>query len=257
VKPLMNALVVREDILSHLLGPWSPAAPSARPGATNLGDYEGSYWRERRSYSSFEAMFDLFSARSAILRVERDGADALRINGVGGFRQIENDVFWNPAAPPKLDADPNAQALYAFTRDQGGVRAMTPLLSVDQWTRTSDLINPATLFSLILVIFVLGLTSFALLFWSASTGADPVDRWLPILQWILLLAVPLVLLTGYADGDSIVYRLLPGASGSSWLGKPGELLRGEWVGGPSCAGCITASWRSPPSAWLVASRSST
>ena len=211
VKGLMNALVVREDILSYLLDPWQPSPTAAATRPTDLTAYAGSYWRERRSQSSFEALFDLFSTSSAVLCVEPDGSGALRINGVGGFRQREPDVFWNPAARPMLEGDPNAQALYAFSREDGRVKAMTPLLSVDQWTRTSPWLNPATLAPVLLIVIVVGLTSWVPPFWPASNRLDRLTRHLPLLQWLLLLAVPLLLLAGYGDGDGIVYRLLPGA----------------------------------------------
>jgi CubicO group peptidase (beta-lactamase class C family) len=211
VKRLLNALVVREDLLSYLLGPWQPVA-TAPPtvGSVNLDAYAGSYRRERRSYSSFEALFDLFSTRSAVLQIEKGPADELRINGVPGFRAVAPDVFWNAKARPRLDGDPNAQALYAFTMKAGSAVAVTPLLSVDQWSRTHPVLNPATLAPVLLVVFLFGLTSVALPFWPAADGVSRIGRWLPVAQWVLLLAVPLVLLTGYGDGDGLAFRLLPG-----------------------------------------------
>lgn len=222
VKGALNPLAVREDLLEHLLGPWTAPAPpvaAAVPAGANLSAYAGSYWRQRRSYTGFEAFFDLLSPRAAILNVQPGTAGALRINGVDGFMPVAPGVFHNPQARPRFEGDPLTQAVYAFTLpagregSEGRAQAVAPLLSVDQWLRTSSLANPATLAPLLLLAAAGGLSALLLPFWPAVTRGERLARWLPLLQWLLLLGVPLVLLAGYGEAEGIVHHLLPGVPG--------------------------------------------
>jgi CubicO group peptidase (beta-lactamase class C family) len=209
-EPLLSSAYVRDSVLAHFLGDYRPAAaPVTAPASA----FAGTYCRQRRSYTTLEAVFDLLSAPYAVWRVA-PGADAsLTIRGVSGYRQVAPGVFWKAGAGPQRIGDPNASALYAFSP---GAKAVAPLLSVDAWTRCDPNWNPVVIGRLLPLLLLAMLAGVWCLFWRGEGRWERRARWLPVAQLGLLIAMPLILMAGYGEADGLMYRVL--------MGRPGRFV---------------------------------
>ncbi|MBP7337165.1 serine hydrolase [Niveispirillum sp.] len=120
----LNMFDLRHDFLTQALGPFRPAtrSPSGRP----LSLYAGLYRAERRPHTSVETLLN----PGAEIRVEAAG-DNLIINGVTGFREVDDGIFWREGPKPFVPSPGDAD-LYAFKRGpDGAIAYVTPHLSVD------------------------------------------------------------------------------------------------------------------------------
>jgi CubicO group peptidase (beta-lactamase class C family) len=205
----LSATYLREALLTHLFGSYVPPKGDSPQvaSAPALEEYAGAYWRERRSYTSLEAFFSLLNAGREVAQVRPAGDGTLRIGEVGGFRPIAPGVFWNEKAA-STDADPESVQLFAFTTKSGQSSDFAPQLSVDVWKRSSAFWNPLSLGQLAAWMFLLTATGLACLAWPGADRVSRVTRWLPAILLVLLLAIPLMLLAGYEDGDGVPYALL-------------------------------------------------
>ncbi len=216
VKRSMQLTDARSMLFKHLLGDYN------RPALVDPVDstpFLGTYWRERRTFTTIEAFFQLLSAGTSVLTVEPGAQGGLKMNGVDGYVAVGPNDFLKPGYGPTLDGDPNAVELFAFNRDTAApqhARSAAPLLSVDLWTRTSDFWNPKVISQAIVLLFLGSLTGILAIFWpKKDQGGGPnnqarVAKWLPVLFSLAILAIPLSLMAGYADGDGLMYALLLG-----------------------------------------------
>jgi CubicO group peptidase (beta-lactamase class C family) len=210
VGPHLSSTYVREALLTQLFGSYVPedAAAALPPGpASGYVEYAGTYWRERRSYTTLEAVFGLLNAGRDVAEVHSEAEGTLRIGHAAGFRSVAPDVFWNDRAASTL-ADPESVQLFAFSTRPGQPSTLAPQLSVDVWKRASAFWNPLAMGRSLPWIFLLTITGLACLAWPASDRIERVTRWLPPLLLGLLITVPLTLLSGYAEGDGLPYALL-------------------------------------------------
>jgi hypothetical protein len=237
VEPLLSSAYVREAILTHFLGDYRPPrAPVTAPASA----FAGTYCRQRRSYTTLEAVFDLLGASYAVWRVQPAADGTLTIRGVPGYRQVAPGVFWNPKGAPQRIGDPNASPLYAFDR-AGAPRSVAPLLSVDAWTRCSANWNPVVIGALLPLLLLAMATGLWCLFWRGRGRYERLSRWLPLAQLAGLIAMPLILLAGYGEADGLMYRVL--------MGMPGRFLALAAVGDLTAAAALAtlaaavAAWR--------------
>jgi CubicO group peptidase (beta-lactamase class C family) len=205
----ISATYVREALLTHLFGSYVPptSSDSNQVPASAIDEYAGTYWRERRSYTSLEAFFGLLNASRDLAQVGVEEGGTLRIGHSGGYRAVAPGVFWNGKAA-STSADPESVQLFAFGNGSGQSAALAPQLSVDVWKRSSAFWNPATMGQLASWILLITLTGLVCLAWPATDRSGRIARWLPPLLFCLLLAIPLMLLAGYEDGDGVPYALL-------------------------------------------------
>lgn len=198
---------VRGWVLSYLLGDYRP--PLVKKADEELSPYLGSYWRERRSYHSVEAILQLLNAGSSVIRVEQGSDHSLKINGVDGYLPMENNVFWKPRDPSLPRRIRAPEPLYAFKLSNGKADYMTPLLSYDVWRKTGFW-NPRSAGQLLGVLFVVALLGLATPLWKADNRRETAAKWLPLLFLLCLILMPLVLLSGYPEGSNLGYPLLLG-----------------------------------------------
>lgn len=203
----------REWVLSYLLGNYRP--PLAKKVDQDLGPYLGSYWRERRSYHTVEAVFQLLNAGSSVIQVERGSDYSLKINGVDGYLPMEQDVFWKPRDPSLPRHLKPPEPLYAFSLNNGKADYMTPLLSYDVWQRTGFW-NPRSTARLMGILFVVALLGLVTPLWKSASRQEKTAKWLPLLFILCLILMPVVLLSGYPEGSNLGYPLL--------LGEPGRFV---------------------------------
>jgi CubicO group peptidase (beta-lactamase class C family) len=212
VEPGLSSSFVREEALTRFLGAYRPvAAPVSEPASA----YAGTYCRLRKVDSTVEKVFNMLGAGYAVWKVAPGPGETLSLNGVGGYRAVAPGVFFNAKATPQRLGDPNATSTIAFTREGGRTTAAVPQLSVDVWERCGELWNLKTIGLMLAVIALVLATGLWAPFWRGSPWAKAA-RWLPLLQLGLILAIPVGLLSGYAEGDGLMYHLL--------MGKPGRFV---------------------------------
>lgn len=207
VKRPMQLTDARQLILTHLLGDYRQHEVSSPVDTTA---FIGTYWRERRSYTTIEALFQLLSANTSLLTVAAGDDGSLSMNGVAGYRPVRADVFLKSGYGPTLDGDPNAVELFAFSQSGAQAERVAPLLSVDVWTRASNVWNPRTVMQSMAILFLIGVTGIFAAFWPAGSRQSRVAKWLPLVFTGLVVALPLSLLAGYDEGDGLMYALLLG-----------------------------------------------
>lgn len=213
VKRPLQLTDARQLALTHLLGDYRQPELST---PVNTAAFVGAYWRERRSFTTIEALFQLLSANTGLLTVASAGDGSLSVNGVAGYRPIRADTFLKPGYGPALEGDPNGVELFAFSGSGARAERVAPLLSVDVWTRASDAWNPRTVMQTMMILFMAGLTSIFAAFWPVESRQSRVAKWLPLAFMGLIIALPLSLLAGYAEGDGLMYALL--------LGEPARFI---------------------------------
>ncbi|MFV3076930.1 serine hydrolase domain-containing protein [Niveispirillum fermenti] len=207
-QPVLSSSVVREEALALLLGAYRPVAGAEGPAASL---FAGSYCRQRRSHSTIEAVFDFFNAGYGVHKVAAGADGTLTIRGVAGYRQVAPGVFWNPAATPARQGDPDVSAVYAFTIADGRAVALAPQLSVDSWERCGDVWNPATAGLGLPPALLLFLGGAWCLFWrTGRSRAERAARVMPVALLATMVALPFALLGFYGPDDGLMYHLLEG-----------------------------------------------
>lgn len=192
---------------------WGKRSWPAPAGHSDPANYLGTYWREFRSHDSFETFFDLLDPSSTLL-IERDGQGALRINGSGGYGEISPGVFWNPQGEPHLDQGFANSGLWAFTTDaSGSARYASPTFAIDAYKRSGSYANPRFAMKVLALCALLALTGVLAAFWPRGAGHGGYAKWLPPLLVGALIALALVLLAGYGEGDGPGTALLLGQVG--------------------------------------------
>jgi CubicO group peptidase (beta-lactamase class C family) len=213
LEPMTN-IGVTSAFLTQFWGKrtWPPA-PADDAGKSDPGKFVGTYWHEYRNYDNVEKFIELLGGPASTLVVDRDGADALRINGRGGYSEISPGVFWNAQAEPGLSDNFWNSGLWAFTLDPSGApRYASPTFGIEPYLRASAYNNPQFASRVLLACVLFGLTGVLAAFWPAGAGFGRRGKWLPLLICSGLIAVVLVMLAGYPDGDGLSTALLLGQS---------------------------------------------
>jgi CubicO group peptidase (beta-lactamase class C family) len=164
----------------------------ARPGTRQpLGDldrYAGTYWGERRSHTTWEALLGL---AMNFPRTVTAGAEGLMINGKGPYRPIGNDTF-------QRDDDPAGVRRVAFTfsgREQA--QDLHPFPGLDIAHRVRGL-HPGVAVKILLVGLPLVLSGLLCVFYPRTRARLRRRlKWLPPLMIIALLGGLLAVLAGH------------------------------------------------------------
>lgn len=191
---------------------WPLAASAA--GAGDPGKFVGTYWHEYRNYDNAEKFLELLGGPASTLIVERSGASQLRINGVDGYSEISPGVFWNAQAEPGIGDNFWNSGLWGFTRDASGTaRHASPTFGIDPYVRAGAIANPQFAASVLAMCALFAFTGALAAFWPGGSGFGRAAKWLPPLICISLVALVLVLLAGYPEGDGLATDLLLGQRG--------------------------------------------
>ena len=213
----MTNIGVAAAFLERFWGKRTWPAAQAAASASDPAKFVGTYWHEYRNYDNAEKFLELLGGPSSTLSVERDGASALRINGHGGYGEVAPGVFWNPQAEPGIGDNFWNSGLWAFTADSSGtVRHASPTFGIDPYVRAGAFANPQFAANVLAACALFAFTGLLAAFWPRGSGFGRIAKWLPPLICVVLVAIVLVLLAGYADGDGLATALL--------LGQRGRLL---------------------------------
>jgi len=209
--PITNVGVLF-SFFTHFLGEYTPEREM--PVETTLEDFVGVYRHEYRAHTTMESALDLLNGPFATTRVTRDGEGGLAVNGRGGFRPVAPGVFFNADAAPGLDGTFIDSPIWAFGRDEDErVDVVSPLVSVDPSVRVGRFWNPEFVGAAWGIMTLVMLTGPIAFFWPASSVGERRSRYVPILYPLLLVAIPLILLEGYGEGDSFIAHYLTGKPG--------------------------------------------
>jgi CubicO group peptidase (beta-lactamase class C family) len=196
---------------------WGARTPVRQAANTDLSVFEGTYWHEDRNHFTVEKLLELTGGPASTLVVEREDAKHLRINGTGGYEAIAPGVFWNPSAEPNLSQNFWDSELWAFSADPRGTpHAASPTWGLDPYVRTSPYASPRFVANAAAVLTLVALSGIVALFWPARCRASRLGTFLPTVTAGAVVGIPLVLFSGYREGDGFVFALL--------LGEPGRFL---------------------------------
>jgi CubicO group peptidase (beta-lactamase class C family) len=212
----MTNIGVASAFLERFWGPriWPTTPEEGATIGSDLEEFVGTYWHEYRNYESAEKFIELLGGESATLTVQRDGQNALRINGSGGYGEVSPGVFWNARAEPGISDNFWNSGLWAFAVDASGKPAYaSPTFGIDPFVRATPYNNPQFALRVLLTCGLCGFTSVLAAFWPAREQRfGRVGKWLPLSISGALLAMALVILAGYPDGDGLATALLLGQS---------------------------------------------
>jgi len=211
--PLTN-VGIAQAFLSRF---WGARTPVRQAANTDLSAFEGTYWHEDRNHFTAEKLLELTGGPASTLVVKREDAKHLRINGTGGYEAIAPGVFWNPKAEPNLSQNFWNSGLWAFSADRRGTpRAASPTWGLDPYVRTGPYANPRFVAGAAAVLTLVILSGIVAPFWPARCRTSSLARFLPTVTAGAVVGIPLVLFSGYRDGDGFLFALL--------LGKPARFL---------------------------------
>jgi hypothetical protein len=179
----------------------------------NLAEYLGSYVGRSAPVSTMERLLNLGSDFNVINVTLDDTGSGLLFNGKGPYRAIGADVFWDETYTSPLDGFFLDSPIYGFARDESGaVEYVVPQIGFDVWVKSGPLQNPQTWTMALGLVFLVGLTGVVAAFYP-RVPKRRLAKWLPVIIALGLIALPLIVLLGQADGDTIVDDLFFGRAG--------------------------------------------
>lgn len=184
VEPWMDAQEPFVDALIDNFGP-DPGTPQT---VADLDRYVGTYWGERRSHTTWEAVLGL---AMNFPRTVTAAADGLMINGRGPYRPIGNDTF-------QRDDDPAGVRRVAFTfSGQAQAQDLHPFPGLDVAHRTEGL-HPGVAVKILLIGLPLALSGLLCVFYPRTrTGSRRILKWVPPLMIVALLGGVLAVIAGH------------------------------------------------------------
>ena len=205
--PLSNIGVIT-DFVVHFIGPLrAPRQPGFSPG--DPAEYAGNYIGQSAPHTTMGIMLN-FTNPFTTVRVHPAEGGGLMFNGKGPYQEIASGVFWDDSVQTPLDGLFLDTPLYVFSRDKhGAVDYLTPQIGFDAWVKKGAFGVPSTYLAAWLILLLFLLSGLLCLFYPKVPDNKAV-KWLPPLIAVLLVAMPLVLLAGYAEGDTIVNHLFFG-----------------------------------------------
>ncbi len=209
-EPLTNVGTLAEFLI-HFVGPDSPLRTEERLDTDAL---VGNYRHEYRAYGTMEEVLDLFNGYEGVTTVEKLGEDKILINGEWPYTQVAKGVFWNSNLESSKSSQFTSSALMVFTWDPDeGKYYLTPRFTVDPFLQVGMFENPRFYTNLLIIGLILALTGLLAFAWRKSSNKVEIyTRIMAVFLPFLILAVPLVLLIGYPEGESVSTHLLLGNS---------------------------------------------
>jgi len=202
-----SGFALRNAFIARFLHP----APLASMGAPvpDLSKLVGVYRGERRPFTTLEVLGQAFNPGS-VLRIDlsKDGRDLL-FNGWGPYRDIGGGVFASPTGVDVFTDPVNIDRLkpdhIAFTFDPNGkVLYLTPGLADQAWVPVGPLGNPHTMLDAMIVFGAVVVSGLLLFLWPAGTRLLRIADYFAATAAVAVLALPVLMLVGFAKGDSLL-----------------------------------------------------
>jgi len=200
-KGTLNVEETLKAFLTEFIGPYRPAESVFVENfeTSDLSRYVGSYFTNRRTFSSYEILDALLTGRFSVELEEQGG---LKILGLEGFEEIAPAVFWHK----------EAGGLLAFVEDEQGLH-----IAIDgnpgYFTRVSGFSDPATVLRPLPVFVLILFTGLIAAFWASPTGVGKNSRWLAVAAPLCVLAMVGFLKLGFERGKDLEYNVLAGMTG--------------------------------------------
>jgi len=207
--PLTNVGSMAEFLI-HFIG---PDIPLRNEGRLNVDDLVGSYRHEYRAYGTMEEILDMFNGVEGVPNIEKAGENAIFVNGVGPYEQVGEGVFWNADLEISRSGSFGQSALIAFSWDKDEERYfVTPRFGgIDPFVQLGTLDNPRFYDQLLMIGLLLSLTGLLAFTWTKPQQNN--EKWARRIAFVLpfvIIAIPLSLLVGYPQGESVVSHLMLG-----------------------------------------------
>ena len=176
----------------------------------DLSEYEGSYVARSAAFSTMERMLSFGNPFSVVNVTVAEGG--LMFNGAGPYAPAGSDVFRIDDYSTPLDGLFLDSPIFSFTRDESGaIDYLVPQIGFDVWVKSGTFDNPQTYASAWALLFLVCLTGVVSAFYPRIAGR-PWAKWLPMIVLTGLIAMPLIIMLGYGEGEVILDSLFFGDS---------------------------------------------
>ena len=206
--PITNVGTAAEFLI-HFLG---PDIPLVNDGRLNVDDLAGSYRHEYRAYGTMEEVLDMFNGVEGVSTIEKAGENEILVNGKGPFAQVGKGVFWNADLESFASGSFGDSALIAFSWDEDEQRYfVTPRFAIDPFVKLGTFDNPRFYNRLLMIGLLLALTGLLAFAWKKPQRKG--EKWARRIAFVLpfvIIAIPLSLLMGYPQGESVGSHLMLG-----------------------------------------------
>ena len=177
---------------------------------SDLAEFAGNYVGQSAAASTMEKMLGLTNTIGVVSVEIAENGEGLMIYGSGPYAEVAPGVFWNGEIKSPLDGFFLDSPLFNFVRDEAGhVDYLVPQIGFDAWVKTGALGNPQTYGLLWAILFMIFLTAIVTLFYPKIEN-QPVAKWLPAIMLVLLIVMPLTIMLGYAEGETVIDELFFG-----------------------------------------------
>jgi hypothetical protein len=197
--------------------------PFSRAPKLDISAFPGTYWAQRRNFTTIEAMVGAFDPSSVLtVTLSKDGK-GLMLNGYGPYRQVANGVFVSPTGtevwtdPYTLDLFKPAYLGFRIS-DDGKVEGMIPNMGDRLWATASPLFNPQAMAKIAGLAALVTLAGALLWLW--PQGGMRLRRpanCLGLAAAAAVITLPLAVMAGFDKGDSLIDQAGAGDTTRFWV----------------------------------------
>ena len=211
VEPPLTNVGSMAEFLRYFFGDDIPLRNDER---LDVDELVGQYRHEYRAYGTMEEILDMLNGPEGVATVEKAGENEILINGKGPYRQVGKGVFWNGELESYRSGQFGDSALMAFSWDADEQRYFaTPRFAIDPFVQLGTFDNPRFYDQLLLIGLFIAFTGFLTFAWKKSQKAsEKYAKLIAVILPIIIISVPLSLMVGYGDGESVASHLLLGNS---------------------------------------------
>lgn len=212
VEPPLSNVGVIYSYLERFHGRFAQPAVSGE-ASSERDDYLGNYVAQAAPRSTMERLTSMVSPFAVVTVTPAADDEGILLNGIGPYTSIGPGVFWRADMQVPLHATFLDSPLVNFVREEHGeVDYLTTQIGFDVWRKAGPFANPGTYAALLGASILVLLTGIATLFFPKVPGRR-VAKWLPPAMLVLIVAMPVLLLAGRSDGNTVVNDLFFGHRG--------------------------------------------
>jgi hypothetical protein len=225
VRDAMLGYELRESFIDRFLKRTADfnVEAAARAPRVDLSAYAGTYWTQKRDFTTVEALLGAFNPAAVLTVTLSDDGKGLLLNGAGPYTQVANGVFASKTAG-NVWIDPYTMDMFqpahiGFDIDAAGnVRGMVPgLVEPQMWVPASPIFNPLVMRLIAGICGLVAVTGALLFLWPQASRCRQPANYVALLAAAAVTAMPLAVMAGFERGDSLLDQVLIGEFGRLWI----------------------------------------
>jgi hypothetical protein len=187
-----------------------------------LSAFPGTYWTQKRNFSTIESMVGAFNPASVLTITLSDDGKGLLLNGYGPYTEVANGVFASKTAsnvwkdPYTIDMFKPAYIGFNIDAD-GKVQGMIPGLGDQMWVPASPIFNSQTMLLGTMIFGLAVLTGLLLFAWPQAGRFTSFANYAGLAAALCFIAFPLAIMVGFAKDDDLIAHAATGQHGRFWV----------------------------------------